>query len=232
MGHNRFLNFAFIPVFSLILSELMSLKHKNKLVANNNNDSEYVSWVLDPGRKRCSAMEDILALQQNGFSPIILVPPVFSISSRLTVSNALRFIKDGIYEEISSDDAIQKPELPIIIERRISGKTLKFRITNDASKLTYGDWLSVVAMFTDGKAFQFKNWPFASDSDVLESICSFNLRFSEDYFESKSKKIKSLILQKYAREYDAAVSREFWKTLENYMAYPRVRRFSFKENPK
>ncbi len=174
-----------------------------------------------------ACIEEILALQAKGFSPIIVVPSVSSSRSRLTALNALRFLKDGIYEEPNTR-TMTRPETPLEIERIIGGKNLKFRIIDETAKFRKDDWKSIVAVFTEGKLWQFAGWPFRSESDLFQSIQAFNLRYSDDQVEPlvASGRIKSLIIKRSARHQDSAIMIEFWKTLESYLLQPRVRRFS------
>ena len=172
-------------------------------------------------------IEEIAALQAKGHFPVIIVPSVSSSKSRLTGLNALKFLRDGVYEEPNSR-TMNRPQLPIEIEKSIGGKHLKFRIVDDTSRFRKDDWKSVVAVFTEGKMWQFSGWPFRNESDMFNSIQAFNVRYSDDQVEPlvASGRIKSLILKRSARHQDSAIMIEFWKSIDSYLSQPRQRRFS------
>ena len=171
-------------------------------------------------------IEEIAALQAKGHSPIIIVPSVSSSRSRLTVLNAVKFLRDGVFEE-PNGRTMSRQEGPI--ERSVCGKTLSFRICDDTSKFRKDDWKAVVAVFTEGKMWQFSGWPFRTESDLFTSVQAFNLRYSDDQSTEPlitSGRVKSLILKRSARHQDSAVMIEFWKAMESFLNQVRVRKFS------
>lgn len=174
-----------------------------------------------------SFLNEIFSLQTKGFSPIIVVPSASSSRSRLTSLNVLKFLRDGEYEEPNTRE-MQRPNLPVELERTVGGKSLRFRIFDDTSRFRKEDWKSVVAVFTDGKMWQFSGWPFRTESDLFSSVQAFNLRYSEDQVESlvNSGRVKSLIVKRSARHQDSGVMVEFWKCVETFLNSPRTSRFS------
>ena len=174
-----------------------------------------------------SFLNEVFSLQTKGYSPIIVVPSASSSRSRLTSLNVLKFLKDGEYAEPNARE-MQRPNLPVEMERTVGGKSLRFRIFDDTSRFRKEDWKSVVAVFTDGKMWQFSGWPFRSESDLFSSVQAFNLRYSEDQAEAlvNSGRVKSLIVKRSARHQDSGVMVEFWKCVESFLNSPRTSRFS------
>lgn len=124
---------------------------------------------------------------------------------------------------------MERPTGPIELERTVSGKRLRFRILEDTSRLRKEDWKSLIAVFTDGKLWQFSGWPFKTESDLFSSVQAFNLRYSEDQVEplvSSGGRVKSLIVKRSARHQDSGVMLEFWKALESFLNAPRTSRLS------
>ena len=139
----------------------------------------------------------------------------------------VKFLKEGAYLEPNVRE-MERPVLPVEMEKSINGKSLRFRIFDDTSRFRKEDWKAVVAVFTDGKLWQFSGWPFRSESDLFSSVQAFNLRYSEDQVEAlvSSGRVKSLIVKRSARHQDSGVMVEFWRSLEAFLNAPRVARFS------
>jgi len=205
----------------------LALKYTKQELAGESNFSQQPVAAAAARPTLPACIEEIFALQTKGFSPIIVVPSVSSSKSRLTVLNALKFLKDGVFEEPNTR-TMQRPQSVIEITKTIGGKSLTFRVIDDTSKFRKEDWKSVVAVFTEGKLWQFSGWPFRTESDLFTSIQAFNLRYQDDQAEPlvTSGRVKSLILRRAARHQDSAVMIEFWKCLEGYLMQPRQRRFS------
>jgi hypothetical protein len=118
--------------------------------------------------------------------------------------------------------------MPLEFEKIVGGKPLRFRVFDDVSGFRKADWSAVVAVFTDGKMWQFSGWPFKTESDLFNTIQIFNLRYSDDASEPlvTSGRVRSLIVRRAARHQDSAVMIEFWKALETFLNQPRTKRFS------
>ena len=174
-----------------------------------------------------TCLEEVVAQQTRGHSPIIIVPSASNSKSRMTALNVVRFLRDGVYEEPNLK-TMARPEMPLEFEHGVAGKTLRFRVLDDVSKFRKDEWKSVVAVFTDGKMWQFSGWPFRSESDLFHTVQTFNLRYSDDAAEPmvSSGRVKSLLVKRSARHQDSAVMVEFWRALETFLNQPRHRRFS------
>ena len=176
-----------------------------------------------------SLLDELLALQVRGHSPIIVVPSSANSRSRLTLLNAARFLQDGVYQGGVVGGEIGVPCHSNLVERTIGGNVVRFRVFDDTSKFRKDDWKALVAVFTDGKRWQFTGWPFRSETDLFTSVQAFHLRYAEDGVDlgiSTIFRVKQLLLQKSARHSDPAVMVEFWKVMETFLAQPRTRRFS------
>jgi hypothetical protein len=175
-------------------------------------------------------LDELVTLQSQGHSPIIVVPSSSSSKSRLTCLNALKFLQNGIYEE-PNVRTMTRPNMPLELERSVLGgkATLRFRIIDDTSKLRKEDWKCIVAVFTEGKMWQFSGWPFRSDTDLFSAIIGFNLRYTDDQVVEPlviSGRIKSLLLRRASRHQDSAVMIEFWRHVEAFLSQPRDKRIS------
>ena len=174
-----------------------------------------------------TAFEELVAQQIKGFSPIIIVPSVSNSKSRLTALNVVKFLTQGEYIE-PNPRLMTRPDMPIEIEKIVLGKSFRFRIFDDVSRFKKDDWKSVVAVFTDGKMWQFSGWPFRTESDLFHTIQVVNLRYTDDTVEPgiAGSRVKSLLVNKTARHEDSAIMVEFWKIVEMFLCQVRVKKFS------
>ena len=200
---------------------------KAELAGESNLTAKPMPMSSESNRTTSFLLEEIIAQQVKGFSPIIVIPSSANSKSRLTCLNALKFLSQGTYAEPNMR-TMSKPSMPLELERKVAGNILRFRIFDDTSKFKKDDWKSVVAVFTDGKRWQFFAWPFRAESDLFQSIQAFNIRYPEDSVEPmiNSNRVKSLLLSKTARHSDSSVMMEFWKGVETWLAQPRSRKFS------
>jgi hypothetical protein len=118
--------------------------------------------------------------------------------------------------------------MPIEIEKTICGRQVRFRLFDDVTRFRKDDWKSVVAVFFEGKFWQFRGWPFRSESDLFASLAVFHLRYADDPVDAavSGSRIKSLVLKRGARHEDSSVMIEFWKSFENWLSNARVKKFS------
>ena len=171
-------------------------------------------------------LEEVLANQSRGHSPIIVIPSSVNSKSRLTALNVVKFLKGGIYAEPNAK-LMPKPVMPLEIEHTLSGgAVLRFRVFDDTSKFRKEDWKSIVAVFTDGKRWQFSGWPFRDETDLFASVQAFNLRHADDFVEPwlVSNRVKSLLLT--SRHSDSSVVGEFWRCIETWLNQPHTRKYS------
>ena len=205
----------------------LALKYAKQELAGESSFSS-VAAVKRPDQPLSGTLiEEILSLQSKGHSPIIVVPSASASRARLTSLNAMKFLKDGVYEEPSLR-TMARPDGVVEVEKQIGGHTLRFRIVDDTGRFRKDDWRALVAVFTEGKMWQFAGWPFKTEADMFASLLLFNLRYSDDAVEPvvSSGRIKSLIVKRSARHQDAAVMIEFWKAVESFLVQPKVRRFT------
>jgi hypothetical protein len=174
-----------------------------------------------------TVLEEIVSSQIKGHLPIIVIPPISSSRSRITALNALRFLRDGVYEEPNSR-SMERPAMPMEIERTICGRLLKFRVFDDTSRFKRDEWKATVAIFCDGKRWQLSGWPFKSEADLFYSVTAFNLRYLDDPVDPNIAqwKVKPLLVKRTARHTDSSVMNEFWKNLEIFLNSPKNRKFT------
>jgi RNA pol II accessory factor, Cdc73 family, C-terminal len=173
-------------------------------------------------------IREILAAADLGHLPIIVVPSAASTKSRVTTLNAERFLQSGQYEEPNPRTMPRPASLPLIVERLVAGRTLRFRVYDDTSKFKKEDWKSCVAVFAEGKKWQFSGWPFKTEADLFYSVRGFFVKYLDEPLEASLSQwnILTLNLRREGRHQDASVAAEFWRAVESFLMQPRMRRFS------
>jgi len=175
-----------------------------------------------------TGLEELLAAQIKGQSPIIILPSVSNSKARISVLNAVEFLINGKFEEPNPKIMNRPLSMPIEIEKTVCGRPFRFRLFDDISKFRKDDWKAVVAVFSDGKLWQFSGWPFRTESDLFATLPVYHLRYSDDPIDAalSGSRVKPLLLKRGARHQDSSVMIEFWKNLENSLAQPKMRKFS------
>jgi parafibromin len=154
--------------------------------------------------------------------PIIVVPA--ALSSLITIHNANELLVGSHYY---SNEEMRKKETrkdSHVIRRSISRtQAEEYIIIDNPTKLHREDWDRIVAVFTNGQAWQFSGWKDYNDNPVklFEKYQGFHLAFAEDEIAPNVKNwnIKILTISKHEtkRHNDQTAVREFWKTLDEYM---------------
>jgi hypothetical protein len=114
------------------------------------------------------------------------------------------------------------------IEKSVCGRPFRFRLFDDVSKFRKDDWKAVVAVFSDGKMWQFSGWPFRSEADLFSTIQVFHLRYMDDSIDPAlaGSRVKPLVLRRGAKHQDSSVMIEFWKGVEISLSQPKNSKFS------
>ena len=174
-----------------------------------------------------TGLEEVLASELKGHSPIIILPSSSNSKARINAWNAIEFLKNGVYEEPKPKGG-ERPQF-LEFEKSVCGRPFRFRLFDDVSRFRKEDWKAVVAVFSDGKMWQFSGWPFRSEADLFSTFQVYHLRYSDDPVDAAlaGSRVKPLLLRKGAKHQDSSVMVEFWKNLENSLAtQPKVSKFS------
>jgi hypothetical protein len=175
-----------------------------------------------------TGLEEMLAAELKGNSPIIILPSASNSKARLSSLNAVEFLQNGTYAEPDSKKMKRPETMPLEIEKTICGRPFRFRLFDDTSRFRKDDWKAVVAVFSDGKMWQFSGWPFRSEADLFSTFQVFHLRYSDDPVDPAlaGSRVKPLLLRRGASYQDSSVMIEFWKQLEIFLGQPKSSKFS------
>ena len=149
--------------------------------------------------------------------PIILVPAGYD--TLVNMYNVNAFLKDGkfkTWEECRDGEEKRTKSSAVGI---IHGGR-EFKVQDQVPNKGHKDWDRVVAVFANGKQWQFKGYPHDSLVETFSKIRGFHLRYSTDDIPEfvKTYAITVLSLDKNNRYKDAGVSGDFWAALERHLA--------------
>lgn len=154
-------------------------------------------------------------------TPIIIIPA--ATTSLITMFNAKDVLQDLRF--VSTDEKKSqgtKRDNEVLIQRRKSGGlTVPYRVIDNPLKLSQDDWERVVAVFVQGPAWQFKNWPWNGNPvEIFSKVKAFHLKWAELPLEANVSKwaVTVLNLDRMRRHLDRATLNMFWEVLDKYMA--------------
>ncbi|XP_046866324.1 parafibromin [Drosophila willistoni] len=159
--------------------------------------------------------------QRKTVLPIIVVPK--ALTSMVTLHNAKQLLQDMRY--VSVDEMRQKGSQyleEVIIERRVQGDILRYRVIDNVSRLKENEWNQVAAVFALGPHWQFKGWPHKGDpADIFHHVCAFHLHFKDSpiHKDLRNMQVNELSLPKYERHMDCGILMEFWNKLDQHIAH-------------
>ncbi|KAJ2745846.1 accessory factor associated with RNA polymerase II [Coemansia sp. BCRC 34301] len=154
-------------------------------------------------------------------NPIIVVPA--ATTSMLTMYNIKALLQDHQFIEgrAEMEKAGPKPR-EVIVEHTMSysGQTLKFRIVDSVQDFTEADWESLVCVFTQGAAWQFKNWTWKTPEEVFHNCLGFYPKYQDERPKDtvNSWAVSPLNIERSKRHMDRATVVGLWNSLEQYMA--------------
>lgn len=106
----------------------------------------------------------------------------------------------------------------IIMHRREDGRSQQFKVIDNVNKLQDQDWSRVVAVFAQGKQWQFKDWPFGygNPADIFTKVKGFHLKMSGIPLDPNVAKwsVTVIELDPHKRHLDRARLLAFWDELD------------------
>lgn len=152
--------------------------------------------------------------------PIILLSP--SASSLIRMSNAKSFLQDGLYaapEPGSTSNLLQLTRtIPSIDDKR----ALRFILVDSPDNFRPDYWSRVVAVFTTGQSWQFKNYKWQTPADLFSHVLGVYVGWKgdgvPDTVRGWGRGVLNVGLDKgSARWRDREVVEEIWSGIEARM---------------
>ncbi|KAJ2116028.1 accessory factor associated with RNA polymerase II [Coemansia sp. RSA 922] len=154
-------------------------------------------------------------------NPIIVVPA--ATTSMLTMYNIKSLLQDHQFVDCRADmdKAGPKPH-EVFVEHTMSysGQTVKFRAVDSVQDFTEADWEALVCVFTQGAAWQFKNWIWKSPEEVFQNCLGFYPKYQDERPKDTvtSWAVSLLNIERSKRHMDRATVVGLWNSLEQFVA--------------
>ncbi|EDW90585.1 parafibromin [Drosophila yakuba] len=162
--------------------------------------------------------------------PIIVVPA--ALTSLVTLYNAKELLQEMRYVPLKQAHRLMHHGQhldEVIVEHRFQGELVSYRVIDNVTRLTPGEWERVAAVFAMGPHWQFKGWPQGADpAAIFHQVCAFHLHFKDTPVckELCNLQLHPLALSPNERHSDCGIMMEFWNKLDHHMAV-RARQFAF-----
>lgn len=163
--------------------------------------------------------------------PIIIVPA--SASSMITIHNAQDLLEKGAYistAEIKKAGKAVKKGAEVFVEHSTQNRTdysipQKYQVVDNVRRFGPKEWARVVCVFTDGAAWQFKDWKYSTPLEVFAPNHSLGIHlFLDDRpLEPiiKTWNVSRLAISKKKRHLDRILYADFWRQLDEYLIVRR-----------
>ncbi|CDW82797.1 UNKNOWN [Stylonychia lemnae] len=182
----------------------------------------------DKIKRKRSLLEEITKLSK--------VPGSF-YQGNICLGNAIKFLQEGQYvanissvtptaNGLSQDDKHAKIE----VQRKIGSDQVSFEIVDNVQAFDNSQWSRVVAVFTNGQDWQFKDWPTKKMVELFLRVRGYYIHYQDQTTlpELTTKyNIKILTLQRNKRHQDGIIHNEFWHDLETFLKKERFQGLNF-----
>ncbi len=171
--------------------------------------------------------------------PIVIVPA--SQTSNITLLNAMDLLVKGQWVSLQrkKDEHKMTPGVSPAATPQSGGKSYKavtfvhtthhedgtevaseFEVVDSTRHFTPADWDRVVAVFTNGKEWEFKDWKLGDPATMFHRVSGFYLAFKGEAIPASitNWKVTVLWLDKSARHSDATAQRIFWEVVKRETA--------------
>ncbi|OUT23625.1 hypothetical protein CAS74_001951 [Pichia kudriavzevii] len=152
--------------------------------------------------------------------PIIILSP--SAISMLTMNNVKLFLQDGKF--VDPQDIKEGANLnmvQVIRQSKKFGKKIKFVVVSNVEKFFVKPeyWDRVVAVFTTGQEWQFKNYKINQPNLLFQKVKGFYVNYSGDVIPNNIKNwnVQVISLDRNQRFKDRQVSEFLWESIERFM---------------
>lgn len=151
--------------------------------------------------------------------PIIILSP--SASALINMSNVKAFLEKGQFEEPSS--TMGGPDMMYITRQsKQFDRNVKFVVVSNVSKFFTKPehWDRVVAVFTTGQEWQFKNYRDFEPLTLFQKVKGYFVHYSGDPVPENvnSWNLEVVPIERTRRFKDRQTSEALWESLEKFMA--------------
>ncbi|KAJ2467323.1 accessory factor associated with RNA polymerase II [Coemansia sp. RSA 2320] len=154
-------------------------------------------------------------------NPIIVVPAATTAMLNMYNIKALLLDHQFVESRAVMETAGPKPrELTVEHAMLSTGQTVKFRVVDSVQDFADADWDCLVCVFTQGAAWQFKNWLWKTPEEVFQNCLGFYPKYQDERLKdsTSSWNISPLNIERSKRHMDRAAIVGLWNNVEQYMA--------------
>ncbi|KAJ1940666.1 accessory factor associated with RNA polymerase II [Kickxella alabastrina] len=161
--------------------------------------------------------------QRKRANPIIVVPAATTAMINMYNVQALLGEHKFVDSRVVMEQGGAKPReilIDHVLTRSSTEQTLKFRVVDSTQDFTDADWNSLVCVFTQGAAWQFKNWIWKTPEDVFNNAMGLYPKFNDEKPKDSIKTwgISLLNIERSKRHMDRATIVGLWNNIEQYLA--------------
>lgn len=152
--------------------------------------------------------------------PIILLSP--SASSLIRMSNAKAFLQDGVYAAPEPGAAANLLQLTRTLPAIDDKRALRFILVDSPDNFRPDYWARVVAVFTTGQSWQFKNYRWQTPAELFSHVLGVYVGWkgdgAPDTVKGWGRGVLSVGLDKGGQRWrDREVVEEVWSAIESRM---------------
>jgi parafibromin len=192
----------------------------------------------DQKKREYQIKKEIARLQAQGTEvrkvkgdPIIIVPA--SLSSMITIHNAKDLLQNGQFvgtADIKKQGRGVKKGTKVTVTHPTQSRSdysvpQTFEVVDNCRKFTSKEWARVVCVFTDGQAWQFKDWKYSTPLEAFAPQHSLGIHlFLDDRpIEPiiKTWNVERLAISNKKRHLDRILYADFWRLLDEYLIVRR-----------
>ncbi|KAJ2080558.1 accessory factor associated with RNA polymerase II [Coemansia sp. RSA 988] len=206
-------NKSFAHVSGLV-KELFPSKPVSKDAGSAAASASAAGQPLTPGDRHKSS-------RRKRRDPTIVMPA--ATTAMMNMYNIKALLQD--HEFVESRSVMEKGGLKpreIFVEHVMpsTGQTLRFRVVDSVQEFGEADWNSLVCVFTQGAAWQFKNWLWKSPAEVFQNCLGLYPKHQDEPLKEsiRSWGILPLNIERSKRHMDRATVAGLWSMIEEFIA--------------
>lgn len=156
--------------------------------------------------------------------PIIILSP--SASALINLGNVKDFLENGKFVDTSIEatqgSAGSQNVVEIVRNSKKFNRKIKFLVVSDVDRFFTKPehWDRVVAVFTTGQEWQFKNYRYSRPNILFQKVKGFYVHYNEDLIPPSIKgwNLEVIPIERSRRFRDKQTTEHLWEILEKFMA--------------
>ncbi|KAJ1719786.1 accessory factor associated with RNA polymerase II [Coemansia biformis] len=101
-----------------------------------------------------------------------------------------------------------------------TGQTMRFRVVDSVQDFGEADWTSLVCVFTQGAAWQFKGWQWKTPEEVFQNCLGLYPKHQDEQPKESTRSwgVVPLNIERSKRHMDRATVAGMWQSIDQYIA--------------